>query len=73
MDFNEFNVKLTEHLWHLDTENETGFFSFEDSYDTGMHFSAMEGNLDDIEFYLNHLNYEKNPKTKMEGANMGCT
>ena len=73
MDFNEFNVKLTEHLWHLDTENETGFFSFEDSYDTGMHFSAMEGNLDDIEFYLNHLNYEKNPRTKIEGADMGCT
>ena len=73
MDFNEFNVKLTEHLWHLDTENETGFFLFEDSYDTGMHYSAMEGNLDDIEFYLNHLNYEKNPKTKIEGANMGCT
>ena len=73
MDFNEFNIKLTEHLWHLDTENKTGFFLFEDSYETGMHLSAMEGNLDDIEFYLNHLNYEKNPRTKIKGADMGCT
>ena len=73
MDFNELNVKLTEHLWHLDTENKTGFFSSENSYGTGMHLSAMEGNLDDIEFYLSHLKIEKNPRTKVRGADMGCT
>ena len=73
MDFNVFNVKLTEHLWQLDVENHTGFFSFELDYDTGMHHSAKEGNVEDIAFYLNHLSYEKNPESRIEGLENGCT
>ena len=73
MDFNQFNVKLTEHLWQLDVDNETGFFSLELDYDTGMHLSAKEGNVEDIEFYLDHLSHEKNPKTRIEGLENGCT
>ena len=73
MDFNVFNVKLTEHLWHLDVENQTGFFSFELDYDTGMHYSAKEGNVEDIAFYLNHLSHDKNPESRIEGLENGCT
>ena len=66
-------MKLTEHLWRLDVKNETGFFQLDLGYDTGMHHSAKEGNVEDIEFYLDHLSYEKNPESKIEGIEKGCT
>ena len=49
-EFNKFNIRLTEQLWHLDSDNKSGFFS-KDNWlvHTGMHQAAKEGNIQDIQ------------------------
>ena len=38
-----------------------------------MHQSAMDGVVEDIQFYLDHLCHEKNPGARIEGKFKGLT
>ena len=71
--FNKFSICLTEKLWLLDSGNKSGLFPDDWSANTGMHQSAKEGNLEDVEMYLEHLCLDKNPGARIEGAMKGLT
>ena len=66
LDFNKVYICLTEELWILDPSNKCNFFpvNTDSSIITGMHQSAIEGNLDDIQFYLDHLQHDINPPSR---------
>ena len=72
-EFNKFNICLTEKLWQLDSENKSEFFPNHDETNTGMHQSAKEGNVEDVQIYLEHLSHDKNPGAKVEGEQKGNT
>ena len=62
-------------MWILDDCNKTGFFPV-DKYSnilTGLHQSVIEGNLEETQFYLDHLQHDINPPCRREVSNFSVT
>ena len=74
--FNELITILTEHFWCLDKNNKMGFFPLDNHLNvvnSPMHVAAKNGDLNSVQFYLEHLTIDKNPGSYLKGYYKGIT